>query len=40
MATVSTREFTIEESMRYAGARNDVSRMAQNFAGVRGVMTQ
>ncbi|HPR27929.1 MAG TPA: TonB-dependent receptor [Chitinophagales bacterium] len=36
MATVSTREFTIEESMRYAGARNDVSRMAQNFAGVRG----
>lgn len=36
MATVSTRQFTIEESMRYAGARNDVSRMAQNFAGVRG----
>ncbi|HCK21066.1 MAG TPA: TonB-dependent receptor, partial [Bacteroidetes bacterium] len=36
MATVSAREFSIEESMRYAGARNDVSRMAQNFAGVRG----
>jgi len=36
MSTVSTRQFTIEESMRYAGARNDVSRMAQNFAGVRG----
>ncbi|MBC8048449.1 MAG: TonB-dependent receptor [Fimbriimonadaceae bacterium] len=36
MATVSSRQFTIEESMRYAGARNDVSRMAQNFAGVRG----
>ncbi len=36
MTTVSARQFTIEESMRYAGARNDVSRMAQNFAGVRG----
>lgn len=36
MSTVSVRQFTIEESMRYAGARNDVSRMAQNFAGVRG----
>lgn len=36
MATVSTRQFSIEESQRFAGARNDVSRMAQNFAGVRG----
>ncbi|MFI5172297.1 MAG: carboxypeptidase regulatory-like domain-containing protein [Chitinophagales bacterium] len=36
MVAVSGRQFTIEESMRYAGARNDVSRMAQNFAGVRG----
>lgn len=36
MTTVSARQFTIEESQRYAGARNDVSRMAQNFAGVRG----
>lgn len=36
MASVSARQFTIEESQRYAGARNDVSRMAQNFAGVRG----
>ncbi len=36
MTTVSGRQFTIEESMRYAGARNDISRMAQNFAGVRG----
>ncbi|MEZ5013537.1 MAG: TonB-dependent receptor [Chitinophagales bacterium] len=36
MTTVSARQFTIEESMRFAGARNDVSRMAQNFAGVKG----
>lgn len=36
MATVSTRQFSVEESQRFAGARNDVSRMAQNFAGVRG----
>ncbi|HYV94466.1 MAG TPA: TonB-dependent receptor [Chitinophagales bacterium] len=34
MATVSTRTFSIEESQRYAGARNDVARMASNFAGV------
>ncbi|MGD1846298.1 MAG: TonB-dependent receptor domain-containing protein [Salibacteraceae bacterium] len=36
MATTSARTFSIEESQRYAGARNDVSRMASNFAGVRG----
>jgi len=36
MATVSTRTFSIEESKRYAGSLNDVSRMAQNFAGVQG----
>jgi hypothetical protein len=34
MATVSARQFTIEESQRYAGVRNDVSRMAANYAGV------
>ncbi len=34
VATVSVRQFTIEESQRFAGARNDVSRMAANFAGV------
>jgi len=34
MAAVSSRYFTIEESMRYAGARNDISRMAANYAGV------
>ena len=36
MATVSARTFSVEESQRFAGARNDVSRMAMNFAGVRG----
>lgn len=33
-APVSARTFSIEESMRYAGSSNDVSRMAMNFAGV------
>jgi len=32
--TVSTRKFTIEETKRYAGALQDVARMATNFAGV------
>lgn len=36
MATVSTRPFSIEESMRYAGSWNDPARMAMNFAGVSG----
>ncbi len=34
MASISARTFTVEESKRYAGARNDVSRMAANYAGV------
>jgi hypothetical protein len=34
MATISARTFTVEESQRYAGARNDVARMAANYAGV------
>lgn len=34
MATLSSRNFTIEESQRFAGARNEVSRMASNYAGV------
>lgn len=34
LATVSVRKFTVEESAMFAGARNDVSRMAANFAGV------
>lgn len=33
-AVVSARGFTIEETSRYAGALNDPSRMAQNYAGV------
>jgi hypothetical protein len=36
MASVSARTFSIEASQRYAGSVNDVSRMAQNFAGVQG----
>ncbi len=36
MVTVSGRTFSIEESQRYAGSRNDVARMAQSFAGVQG----
>lgn len=36
MATVSTRTFSVEESNRYAGSKNDVARMAQNYAGVQG----
>ncbi|MCK4638314.1 MAG: carboxypeptidase-like regulatory domain-containing protein, partial [Bacteroidales bacterium] len=34
MSTISTRTFSIEESQRFAGAMNDVSRMAANYAGV------
>jgi CarboxypepD_reg-like domain/TonB-dependent Receptor Plug Domain len=36
MATVSVRQFSIEQSNRFAGSFNDVARMAQNFAGVQG----
>jgi len=36
MATVSARTFSIEASQRFAGSVNDVSRMAQSFAGVQG----
>ncbi len=35
-SSVSTRQFTIEETSRYAGSRNDPARMATNFAGVSG----
>ncbi len=34
MASVSARSFTVDETERYAGARNDVARMAANYAGV------
>ncbi|MDD4384952.1 MAG: TonB-dependent receptor [Bacteroidales bacterium] len=37
MATVSARSFSVEETERYAGSRNDPARMAANFAGVVGV---
>ena len=36
MATVSVRQFTVEQSSRFSGSFNDVARMAQNFAGVQG----
>ncbi|NQY11811.1 MAG: TonB-dependent receptor [Flavobacteriales bacterium] len=35
MSIVSARVFSVEESKRYAGTNNDVSRMAMNYAGVR-----
>jgi hypothetical protein len=34
MALVSARQFTIDETRRYAGSWNDPARMAGNFAGV------
>jgi len=33
-ATVSSRQFSMEEVNRYSGGRNDVGRLAANFAGV------
>jgi CarboxypepD_reg-like domain/TonB-dependent Receptor Plug Domain len=35
-AVVSARQLSTDEAFRYAGTRNDPSRMAQNFAGVSG----
>lgn len=35
-ALVSARQLSMDEAVRYAGTRNDPSRMAQNFAGVSG----
>lgn len=34
MATVSARQFSVEEVNRYSGGRSDVARLASNFAGV------
>ncbi len=34
LATISTRQFNVEEVQRYSGGRNDVSHMVANFAGV------
>ena len=36
MAMVSAREFSVQESNRYAGSRGEPARMASNFAGVQG----
>lgn len=36
MQAVNMKQFSIEETERYAGSRNDPARMAQNFAGVQG----
>lgn len=36
MAAVATRQFSVEETERYAGSRGDPGRMASNFAGVQG----
>lgn len=36
MATVSTRTFSVEETERYAGSRQDPARMVSNFAGIQG----
>lgn len=36
MATVSAREFSVQETNRYAGSRGEPARMASNFAGVQG----
>lgn len=34
LAKVSARTFSLEEVLRYSGGRNDVARLASNFAGV------
>ncbi|MFH1160444.1 MAG: TonB-dependent receptor, partial [bacterium] len=34
MATVSVRNFSVDETFRFAGSYNDPARMVQNFAGV------
>jgi len=36
MQAVNMKQFSIEETERYAGSRQDPARMAQNFAGVSG----
>lgn len=34
LTSISARGFTVEETERFAGTRNDVARMASNYAGV------
>lgn len=36
MALVSARQFSVQETDRYAGSRGEPARMASNFAGVQG----
>ena len=36
MAMISARQFSVEETNRYAGSRGEPARMASNFAGVQG----
>lgn len=36
MQAVNMKQFSIEETERYAGSRQDPARMAQNFAGIQG----
>ena len=36
MTTVSSRQFSVVETNRYAGSRGDPARMASNYAGVQG----
>ncbi|MDZ4757575.1 MAG: carboxypeptidase regulatory-like domain-containing protein [Bacteroidota bacterium] len=36
MSLVSSRQFTVDETDRFAGSRGDPARMASNFAGVQG----
>lgn len=36
MAVASARQFSVEETGRYAGSRGEPARMASNFAGVQG----
>ena len=33
MVTLSSKSFSLQEVLRYSGSRNDVARMAANFAG-------
>ncbi len=40
MATVSARQFTIEETNKFAGSFGDISRMVVNYAGVQAISNQ
>lgn len=36
MATISSQQFSVEETNRYPGSRSDPARMVSNFAGIQG----